>query len=147
MKSIFTLLSLLFIQLSFGQTKTLFTIVENGKVGYINNKGAVVIKPAFPGGTDFSEGMAAVRPNGRYGYINEQGKFVIQPQFDLAYSFNNGLALVYKNGQSFIIDKTGKAALPAVYNEVRFINTQKAIVTTLSKKQGFINLITKKLII
>ncbi|MBO9198696.1 MULTISPECIES: WG repeat-containing protein [Niastella] len=147
MKTVLSLLSTLIIQLSFGQTKTLYTIVQDGKVGYINNTGAVVIKPVFHNGTDFSEGLAAVRPNGRYGYINEQGKFVIQPEFDLAYGFNNGLALVYKNGQSYFIDKTGKAALPAVYNEVRPINPRKAILTTQSKKQGLIDMVTKKLII
>ena len=80
------------------QNKVLFRIVQNDRVGYIDDKGKIVIKPIFLNGEDFSEGLAAVRQNGFYGFINEEGVFIIPPQYDLATSFTNGLAVVYKNG-------------------------------------------------
>jgi hypothetical protein len=146
MKALTTLILLFFIQLTFGQTTALFTIVQHDSIGYINDKGKVVIRPIYLNGSNFSEGLAAVRPNGRYGYIDTLGNFVLQPQFDMAYSFKNGLALVYKNGQPMIIDIKGNIAFPSAYKAIRFINDRKGVVTTLANKQGIIDISSKELL-
>jgi hypothetical protein len=63
----------------------LFPIVKNGKYGFINKSGEVVIKPQFHSARDFSEGLAmiCVKRKGHYlwGYIHKTGRIVIDPQF------------------------------------------------------------------
>ena len=147
MKTLFIVLYLLLIQLSFGQVPPLFKITENDRVGYINDQGKVVIKPIYLNGNDFSEGLAAVRLNGTYGFINETGTFVIKPVYDLATNFVNGLAVVYKDGEPLFIDKKGNVVLPTVFNGLTFLDSRKAVVTTLTGKQGVIDVHTKQLLI
>lgn len=133
--------------LSYGQTQHLFKITQNDKVGYINEKGKIVISPIFLSGNDFSEGLAAVRLNGMYGFINESGTFVIKPDYDFATNFVHGLTVVYKDGEPLFIDRTGNIALPKTYSGLYFIDAKKGIITTHSKKQGLIDVYTKQLLI
>ncbi len=124
----------------------LFKIIQDDKIGFINNEGRFVINPVFLNGNDFSEGLASVRDKGLYGFINEDGEYVIKPEFDFAGSFVNGIAVVYKNGKPFFIDKSGKIILPDAYRSLRFVTNEIAIVRTLTNKEGLINVSTKKLI-
>ncbi len=56
----------------------LYPVEVSGKLGYINSKGKVVIKPRFAWAGDFSEGLASVsfqdirHPYGKAGYIDEK---------------------------------------------------------------------------
>jgi hypothetical protein len=52
-----------------------------GKEGYMNLAGQVVIQPRFEKAEYFSEGLAAVRINKKWGYINRAGEVVIQPRW------------------------------------------------------------------
>ncbi len=125
---------------------SLYRISTAGKVGYIDRKGKVLIPPVYFNGTEFSEGLAAVREKGFYGYIDERAQYIIPPQFDLAGEFNHGIALVYKNGEPFFIDKSGKVKLPVVYESVAFISSQKAVAGTKAGRFGIIDLHTGGLV-
>lgn len=113
----------------------LHPIVKDGKWGYINNQGKIVIEPQFDMARDFHDGLALVTKFGatyaddRYGYIDETGKFVIEQripstsrdftdEFPSGYRFSEGLAVIpseYKLVNNFnrvektaCLDKTGK---------------------------------------
>jgi hypothetical protein len=147
MKFITIILIIFYSGLLHGQTPQLFSIVQDDKIGYINEKGVIVIKPTYLSGNDFSEGLAAVRQYGQYGYIDMTGRFVINPSYDFASDFYNGLAAVYKDGKPLFIDKTGKIVLPEVYRFLTFIDNKKAIVKTYTNKVGVIDILSKKLLI
>lgn len=70
----------------------------NGKVGFRDRAGRLVIPAEFDTALEFSEGVAAVKIRGLYGYIDPTGKFVIPPQFGRAESFHDGRAVVIENG-------------------------------------------------
>src|ERR1700761_2885479 len=53
----------------------------NGKWGFINTSGRLVIPADFDFAWGFSEGLASAWKDGKAGYIDESGKFVIPPQF------------------------------------------------------------------
>jgi hypothetical protein len=131
----------------FGQTTSLFKIVENGKIGFIDEKGNIEIPTKFINGNDFSEGLASVRLNGRYGFIDKSGNFVIPPKYDFATSFTNGIACVYINGNPLFIDKNDNIILDTLYKSIQIISNHKAIVQTKTKRAGIINLTTKKLLV
>ena len=52
---------------------------EDGKWGFIDKTGAMVILPQFGYVSTFHEGLAAVAVGGKWGYIDKTGKFVNQP--------------------------------------------------------------------
>jgi hypothetical protein len=71
-----------------------FPIVKNGKWGYMDRNGSLVIPPQFEKAATFSEGLAPVRVNGKWGYIDVHGMMVIKPQYAAAMQFSEGIGLV-----------------------------------------------------
>lgn len=86
----------------------------NDKVGFINIKGEVIIKPQFDWADEFSEGLCVVRNDngkigsGKNGYIDTTGKLVIDFKFKYAGKFENGKAKVQIEKDFVFIDKTGE---------------------------------------
>lgn len=51
----------------------LYAVVAQGKWGFIDTRGEIVIDATYERVGDFHEGLAAVRVDGRYGFINPEG--------------------------------------------------------------------------
>jgi hypothetical protein len=80
-------LVLLFALFSIGlQAQQPERFMQDGKYGFKNAKGKVVVKPKYEVAFHFREdGRALVKAeNGKYGYINKKGKFVVKPTMDEA---------------------------------------------------------------
>lgn len=93
-------------------------ITVNGKVGFINPKGNVVVKPKLKDAGYFSENLAPFESDdGKWGFIGTQGEIVIKPQFDWALSFKEGLALVESGGLWGFIDKSGQFVIEPRFKE------------------------------
>lgn len=70
----------------------LYRVQENGRFGYIDEKGKKVIPCIYVNAGEFRDGLAPVRlPKGLFGYINENGEWAIKPQYDYAREFAKGL--------------------------------------------------------
>lgn len=128
------------------EKKTLFLICENGKWGYIDKAGKVIITLQYYSAQDFSEGLAAVRKEGLYGYIDQSGKFVIGEKYDYAEPFHRGIARVYIDGKPFIIDHSGNKLFEHDYESIGDFGTGKyAPAVTRSGKTCLINIKGKQL--
>ena len=98
----------------------LFPFDKDGKHGYINEKGEVMIEPKFDLAFYFSEGRAIIAkidgydeynyPTYKYGYIDTKGEIIIPCRFDQAYAFSEDLAEATVQDSIFFIDKNGKTA-------------------------------------
>lgn len=65
-------------------SNTLFAKKENGKWGFVDKDGNLVVEAKYDKVTEFNEyGFAAVKINGKWGSINTQGKEVIEPSYEL----------------------------------------------------------------
>jgi hypothetical protein len=93
------------------QEPSLYPIVRDLKIGFIDRQGRMVIEPKFSagGGTmpRFSEGLAPVAEAGGitsilYGYTDIHGTVVIPFQFEQAEPFSEGLAAARKGKWGFI---------------------------------------------
>lgn len=87
--------------------------LENGKFGYIDDRGNVVIPARFMLAGEFSEGLAfvaeAMGEHPKMGYIDRSGNWAISPQFVIAQSFSEDLAAVSLDGNKYgFVDRTGK---------------------------------------
>ncbi|HET8540314.1 MAG TPA: WG repeat-containing protein [Anaeromyxobacter sp.] len=98
---------------------TVFRILREGKWGYVDRSGRVVIAPRFQRAERFSEGLAAVEDGAALGYVDAAGKLVLVPEQApagvLHRPFSSGLAAVRVGQRYGYIDRTGKLAIPARY--------------------------------
>jgi hypothetical protein len=97
----------------------LFPVRKDGKWGFIDRSGAVVIAARFDGAERFSEGLAAVALEGRHGYVDATGRMALVPEQEPAGAlhrpFVSGLAAVRSGGSIGFIDRRGKLAIPAKF--------------------------------
>ena len=133
------------------ETGPLFDIENDGKHGYINQAGKMVIPPQYELGGDFSEGLSPENVGDKWGYIDKTGKMVIPPLYDRAGDFSEGLAEVEVDDKSGsikwgYIDKTGKMVIPPQYYDTRPFSEGLAAVEISIDKWGYIDK-TGKLVI
>lgn len=63
---------------------TLFLSKKNGKYGYVNEAGEVVVDYIYDDATEQNKfGYAAVQKNGKWGSIDSEGEVVIKPTYEL----------------------------------------------------------------
>ncbi len=123
----FILLTTAAITLAVAQGTQRFPIFKDGKVGFIDRQGKIMIKPtAFELQQDHyfipevSEGLFAVKMGENIGYIDTLGNVVIKPRFSgWAGAFRNGFAIAgVKTEESgmepyhAVIDRKGKFIIP-----------------------------------
>lgn len=93
---------------------------KNGRCGFINTKGEVIIDYQFESSYQFHEGLAAVNTADKWGFIDKSGKVVVPFQFDKIPTFvddpfdggfSGGAAKVEVDGYEFFIDKKGNCIM------------------------------------
>lgn len=102
----------------------LAAISINGKWGYIDKMGYIVIDTIFDYACDFKEGLARFNigsnsltrgisnpKGGMWGFLNPFGRIQIIPIFDAISDFEDGYAQVIQGNNSNYIDKQGKLFL------------------------------------
>ncbi len=110
----------------------------DGKYGYIDEIGNMVIKLWFDGAENFLDGLAKIQIDNKYGFIDQTGKIVIQPQFDGINNFSNGVAIVTINAKYGFIDQTGNIVIQPQFDDADDFSEGLAIVT-INGKYGFID--------
>lgn len=116
------------VQFSFGQE--LIPYEENGKFGYQDSIGNIIIAPKYDYVKDFSQGFAQVNIGGSYyvtewgytyfkggkwGFIDSTGKEITPIKYDDISDFSGGRALVGISEKFGYIDTTGKEVVPVIY--------------------------------
>ena len=91
---------------------------QNGKWGFINTAGEVVVEPQYEDCHDYMNGYAAVKINGKWGYIDVKHNLVVSPEFDEVEDFKHGLAIVTRNGKCGVINTTGKSPAGIIFDKV-----------------------------
>jgi hypothetical protein len=126
-------------------------VVENGKYGYIDHEGKVLIRPQFIWAEDFWRGLGTVYVCGRYvsidssgtlhplriaveghlepkqdgnkfGFIDASGVFQIAPKFDEVLPFSDGLAAVRMGNKWGFVDTSGKVVIQPQFNAAFYFN-------------------------
>lgn len=124
-----------------------FQVMKDGKTGFRDLDGNVVIEPKYKSAEMFSEGLSAVQvtEKGKYGFINTKGEMVIAPTFEYAGSFSNGLAAFRVNDLYGFIDWTGKEAISPRYAWVDQFSEGFCVVRDALGKHAFIDLLGKQM--
>jgi hypothetical protein len=95
----------------FGQTvafnEGLCGVQKDGKWGYIDTGGHLVIPTQFDSANPFVEGLARVNLGSQVGFIDKKGQYAINPQFYEGGDFHDGLAAVRADGGWGFVNKAG----------------------------------------
>ncbi|MFN8251794.1 MAG: WG repeat-containing protein [Ferruginibacter sp.] len=94
-------------------------VKKDGKIGYVNKEGEVMIKLQYDEGLTFKEGYVAVRTGLKWQYFDSTGKGITEAIYEDAGSFGNGLAPVSKNNLYGFINTKGEQALPFEFSNAR----------------------------
>lgn len=138
----------------------LHEIEQNGKYGFANEKGEIVIACQWLYVGVYREGLSLVKDeNGKWGYIDKRGTLVIPCIWDAALPFSEGLAPV---GKSEIVKKglfkkevsikwgyintIGKLVIPCAWNRANFFSEGLASVMNKDGLYGYIDTMGKVII-
>lgn len=89
-----------------------FQVEKNGKTGFRDLDGKIVIEPIYDMAEMFSEGYSAVTVGEKHGFIDETGKYVLPLQsYDFLGSLHNGLADFRINDQVGFINIKGEVVI------------------------------------
>ncbi|MBK8268048.1 MAG: WG repeat-containing protein [Planctomycetes bacterium] len=111
----------------------LFSVQVNGKDGYIDKNGRVVIEPKFDQMFTHFVGKYAVasRP-GEWlkGYIDRTGNWYIEPKYGVAYPFREGVAVIATDKGWGLINENDKFVIEPMHDRTQgFANGVAAIGT------------------
>lgn len=74
-------------------------IKKDGKWGFVNTEGDIIIEPQYEDARTFGKGIGAVQKDGTWGFVNSENRMVIEPVFEDAKCFSsNGIAPVKSKG-------------------------------------------------
>jgi WG containing repeat len=100
----------------------LFRFVRNGRAGYIDSTGRIIIQPLLPAGDnffgEFHEGLVAVKDDHGYQYLDRSGRLAFRIDAWFAFDFSEGLAPASRNNGSpkwGFVDRTGNFVVPPQY--------------------------------
>lgn len=114
---------------------------DNGKWGFKDSNGKMIIKPKYDKESDFQHGVAIVRLNGKEGLINVNDNVIIAfGTYDDIYDFKGNRARVRKNKRYGIIDQNGKEILPCAYISADNYRFQLCELTDKNNKEGIVDL-------
>lgn len=110
--------------------ENLVSVCKDGKWGYMNKSGEIVIDYQFDNVGNFTEdGLAYVVTDEKYGFIDKTGKYIVNPQYDDAYQFYDGFACVKQGEEYGYVNTLGDVAIDFQYDYASsFVNGYAVVV-------------------
>lgn len=113
--------------------------IKDGKWGYIDRVGNVVISFHFKYAGQFEQGMARVSVGDKFFFINDKGSRVT-PEFDGAFDFHEDLAAVEVGKNVGYVRRDGTFALPPLYQSASGIDFSEGLAAIrVNGKVGFMD--------
>jgi len=97
-------------------------VKRNGKYGFIDEAGKLVIPLKYDFAFPFVDGLACVELNDKCGFIDKTDKVVIPLKYDFLSVFNKDYALAVLDGKYGFIDKEDRVVVPIKYTDELSIN-------------------------
>lgn len=82
-------------------------VKKDGKWGYINTKGNLIVPFIYDDVDPVVFGYARVKKGDKYGFIDSEGNIIIEPKYEYAMYYKNSYFMVKINNEEFFIYKDG----------------------------------------
>ncbi len=124
---------------SFSENRAAVQPEKNGKWGYIDLDGKLIIPAIYDKVESFKNGQVIVQLNNKYGLIDLNGKSLIPCMYDEVKAFSEGLANVKINEKWGYIDINNNIIIKAQFKAAAPFHEGLAAVQLDSNKLGYIN--------
>ena len=115
-------------------------VKKDGKIGYVDINGKIIIPLEYDEGMTFNEGYAAVRKGEKWAFLDSTGKAITEFVYQDAMGFAEGLAPAKKSSGWGYINHEGKEVIPCIYVNARKFSEGLAAVSSKPKEfWGYIN--------
>lgn len=119
--------------------KGLIGFEKNGKVGFMDKRGKIVITPQFEKINQSLNGLAGAKINGKWGFVDSTGRFVISPQFEnVDFFYDPDIAGVQIGEKWGFVNRKGKIIIPPLFDKIGYFRNELANVS-IDGKWGYIN--------
>ncbi|MBL4655093.1 MAG: WG repeat-containing protein, partial [Bacteroidia bacterium] len=131
----------------FGQVNVkLLPVRVDGKWGYIDTTGSVIIKPKFDKAQFFTnDDYAVISKDGLVGIIDLKGTMILEPYYEDLKIIDENRIGFRKDSLWGMIDKSGKMIMPLLFNDINKIEENHYTVR-LGNKYGIIDNMGKVLV-
>ncbi len=114
---------------SFAKNVEVAKVQKNGKIGYINSKGVLIIPTQFESVTPFVNGFGYVQKSGKFGIINTKGQIISVPQYDEIKPFNENMAAIRIDEKWGFINTKGELVISPQFDAAEsFYKGQASVV-------------------
>lgn len=110
----------------------------NGKFGYVDKEGKVIIPLKYDWADDFHDGYAQVKLKDKYGVIDKSDKKIIPIKYDDISDYSEGLFKVKLKNKFGFIDTSNKIVVPVKYDQASFFTNGMAYIK-LGNKYGYVD--------
>ncbi len=119
----------------------LHVLLKDGRFGFADSDGNIIIPCIYNLAWMFSEGLASVQDDiGKWGFIDTKGEIIIPCKYEFASFFSEGLAWVEDGSNKFgFIDKSGNIVIPFIYEKAGCFSKGIAEVKKESGEWGLID--------
>lgn len=93
-----------------------------GKYGYINNLGEILVGGEFDEAYGFREGLAVVKMNEKYGFVNKKGDIAIETKYEDAFNFRGGIGPIKVDDKWGFINKLGDVVIEPQFDYIYIDN-------------------------
>jgi hypothetical protein len=90
---------------------------KDGKWGFIDKKGNILIPFEYSEVNDFCEGLARVELDGKWGFIDKMGKIIVPIEYEVANDFSEGFACLELEGKLGFVDISGEIIISFEYED------------------------------
>lgn len=91
---------------------------ENGKYGFKNQPGQIIIANRYEDVKPFHQGFAAVKLNNHWGFINIDERLVVQPRYDSVGHFTDGICITKSSTGLGVINEQGDEIIANEYQSI-----------------------------
>ena len=99
---------------------------ENGKWGFINDKGDMRVNAKYDSTDSFKNGYGRIKMGLKWGIVDKSGTEIFEPKYDNILPGENGLFIFYDK-QWGVMDKSGKILIPPNYSTITPFQKEKAL--------------------
>lgn len=123
-----------------GMSEALISAEQNGKWGYIDGEGRVVLPFQYKWASDFAEGRAVVvAPSGTYALIDKTGREILPAMYELMeWDAVHGVVKVSYEGVFGLADRNGTEIVPLQYDWMGDTDNSLILVRDEAGRCGYI---------
>lgn len=114
-------------------------VSKDGKFGFVNSEGKLIVALEYDEALAFNEGLSAVKKGNKWGYLDSTGKVVSATVYEDAASFHEGLAAVRKDGKYGFIGRDMEVLIPFEYSNTGRFSEGLAAVANSKGQWGYID--------